>query len=154
MGIFGKNKPKTEEVSSQKLSPVIEKFQSWIPDDLSSEVNGKKIDAKNLKTDVANLILQAAKNEDVQLLQFVGKACAGFTDQVRAESIENLAQWVYDISSVSLELQKKYSNKAVELDSIKSLGLVAHNQIKTLNSYSQVLDYLGKNAKKLDENRA
>lgn len=154
MGIFGNKKPKADVGSSQNLAPVIEKFQSWVPNDLNSEVNGKTIDAKTLKREIANLITEAAKIEDIQLLQFVGKACAGFTDQIRSESVENLAQWVYDIAAVSLELQKKNRDKPDVLDAIKALGLLAHEQVKNLSNYSKVLDYLGENAKKLDENRA
>ena len=154
MGIFSKKEPKTSNQDLQKLKPVIEKFQKWVPDNLHGEVNGQKYDADRLRGEIATLVIEAAKVEDVQLLQFVGKTCAGFTDQIKTESIENLAQWVYDISSVSLELQKSYRSNPSQLASIKALGLLAHEQVKGLGKYAEVLDYLGANAKKLDERRA
>lgn len=154
MGIFSKRESKSKTQDSNNLKPIIEKFQKWIPDELVGEINGQNYDANRLRSEIATLVLEAAKVEDVQLLQFVGKTCAGFTDQIKTESIENLAQWVYDISSVSLELQKIYKSNPSHLSSIKALGLLAHEQVKSLGNYAEVLDYLGANAKKLDERRA
>ena len=154
MGLFSRDKSNKNVQGAPSLEPVIQKFQNWIPGNLDEMVNGKKYSADSLRKEVASLVKAAAQIEDIQLLQFVGKACAGFTDQIRSETVKNIAQWVYDIAAVSLELQNRYRDKPDELASIKALGLLAHEQVKNLSNYSKVLDYLGENAKKLDENRA
>lgn len=150
MGLFSKKETNSNAIDPDQLKPVIEKFQKWIPDSLRGSVNGQSYDASLLRSEIALLVVEAAKTEDVQLIQFIGKACAGFSDQIKSESLENLAQWVYDISTVSLELQKNYRNSPNLLVPIKALGLLAHDQVRVLDNYAEVIDYLGANAKKLD----
>jgi hypothetical protein len=134
MGLFSRpESSRTPVVSEEQVNGLITKFQGWVPNDFSKE----------------NLVKFATLNEDVQLLQFVGKNCAGMSGSMNDESIESIAQWLFDGTVVSLELRKKYESQSKVLKDITAIGLASFSIAESLPKYKDVLEYMRTHANKL-----
>lgn len=150
MGLFSRPKsPRTQVVSEEQVNGLITKFQGWVPNDFSKEINGEVFDANKLSESIESLVKFATANEDVQLLQFVGKNCAGMSGSMNDESIESIAQWLFDGTVVSLELRKKYESHSKVLKDITAVGLASFSIAESLPKYGDVLEYMRTHANKL-----
>lgn len=154
MGLFSKKQTKAPpSVPEEQIVTVVEKFQKWVPDDFSKEINGEIFTAKELRLSIELLVRLSMLSQDEQLLVYVGKTCAGFGQSMRDETAESIAQWLFDGTVVSLELRKKYKDYPNALLSITALGLGALSAFEKHPKFSDALQYMSDNADKLASNK-
>jgi hypothetical protein len=151
MGLFSKPKPAKASIPQDQIDGLVKKFQDWVPDNFSKKINGQKYDSSQLRQAISVLVNYSAHNEDTQLLQFVGKNCAGMSGTMKDEPIESTAQWLFDGTAMSMELRRKYSENKQLLDAISAIGLAAMSFAESLPNYQEVLEYMSVNAHKLNK---
>lgn len=134
-----------------QINGLVLKFQSWIPDSFLGEFNGTRYNAPGLKNIVDFLVRVSARTEDEQLLQFVGKSCAGFNEPEDA-SVEHIAQFLFDSTVVSMELRKRYAEVAPAVEGIVTLGLAVLATLEKHPKFPDVLEYTSANSHKLAGN--
>jgi hypothetical protein len=150
MGIFSKKQNKTPpSMSEEQITKVVSKFQNWLPDDFSKEINGEVITSVELRLVIEFLVRLSTLSEDEQMLVYVGKTCAGFAESMREETVENVAQWLFDGTVVSLELRRKYKDFPEAIKYLSVVGLSALSSVEKHPKYSEILQYMSDNANKL-----
>ena len=153
MGLFSKSKPESIKPDNEaRLASIIMKFQNWIPTDFFLDVNGVAYDCQKLRNVVEYLVRWSASIEDEQLLQFAGKSCAGFGESVLKESTEDLAQFMFDITVVSVELRKRFSSEKTVVEGVIALGLACTSTLNRHPKFADALEYMSANSQKLASN--
>ena len=153
MGIFSRSKPENIKPDNEaRLASIITKFQNWIPTDFFLDVNGVAYDCQKLRVVVDYLVRWSAPIEDEQLLQFVGKSCAGFGEAVLKESTEDLAQFLFGLTTASMELQKRFSSEKTVVEGVIALGLACTSTLQRHPKFADALEYMSANSQKLASN--
>ena len=154
MGLFSKKQTKAPPgLPEEQIVKVVEKFQKWVPDDFSKEINGEIFTATELRLSIELLVRLSMLSQDEQLLVYVGKTCAGFGQSMKDETAESIAQWLFDGTVVNVELRQKYKDYPNALLSITALGLGVLSAVEKHPKYSDALQYMSDNADKLASNK-
>jgi hypothetical protein len=150
MGIFSKPKSSKQTPSEETVRSVITKFQGWLNAYEPMEINGVTHQLKDLESFVEFLVRQSVVNEDELLLQWVSKVCVAMDKSTITESTpETLAQLVFDCTSVSMTLRKKYANIPEIVQALTVLGVASIKVCEKFPIYREALEYMRLNADKL-----
>ena len=150
MGLFSKKQVKASSaLPEETVIKIIDNFQSWIPDAFSKEINGETCTSKELKLAIELLVRVSLLGQDEVLLTYVAKNCSVFQNGMEGESIESLAQWLFDGTCVSFELQRKYKDLPNALLALSAIGLSALSVLEKHTKFSEALRYMSDNADKL-----
>ena len=154
MGLFSKKQTKAPpSLPEEQIVKVVEKFQKWVPDGFSKEINGEIFTATELRLSIELLVRLSNLSQDEQLLVYVAKTCAGFGQSMKDETAESIAQWLFDGTVVNVELRQKYKDYPNALLSITALGLGALSALEKHPKFSDALQYMSDNADELASNK-
>ena len=153
MGFFSKPKLINQAtLPEDQIQGIISKFQNWIPENVSKEVNGELFTSSELKSAVDFLVRVSNTNQDELLLIYVAKICAGFANSMKEESIEQRAQQLFDLTVASMDLRKKYQSESNITRLLTALGICSLQAAESHPKYSEILTYMSENSHKLNKN--
>ena len=154
MGLFSKPNSKSAQADiSEKVNQIISNWQGWVNAFVEAEFEGKKYSLSQLNEAIAFLVTEAASLNDEVLLQWTSKACVAIKSSTTdIAPVDSMAQVMFDVSSYSITLRKKYSGKTKYEEAITLLGLAALKTLEQHPNYTEILEYMRLHANKLAGN--
>lgn len=160
MGVFSKlnNDVKARRLANAKeslntlqpfSSEMVGLFKSWVPDDYSCEIDKFEYESEDVRSVIEFLVLASVDRQDQQLYSFVGANSESFRFEFQNITVEGLARHLFQGTTSSKELRKKYKSVGPILEAITFLGLAALNNLEQHPKYKKALNYISKNAHEL-----
>ena len=151
MGIFSKSKPSNPQMPPEStLRSVIVKFQGWLDTYEATEINDVKYELAELKNIVEFLVRKSAEYGDEYMLQWTSKACVAMDISTVTEATPDVfAQVIFDATTGSMDLRKKYAAYPEIVNAITVLGIASLKTCERFPNYRDALEYMRTNSDKL-----
>ncbi len=151
MGFFSKSKGHSSSSSSEdNMLILIAKWQGWVDAFEDTEIIGKNYKLSDIQTYIDSIAREAVSRNDELLLQWTSKVCVAMLSSTKKIApVDIMAQVMFDISVVSMDLRKRYAKSPKLLEAVTVLGLASYKVFEGHPNLNEILQYTSDNAQKL-----